>query len=151
MWWPSLNIICFYMKIIAQIDWLSVSVGVDINDKSTGNVSYHFAINCYICQQHFDAFGQYQDHIKAHYNNDPNETWTECEFGCKTISKGDQSFIGHIATHSNTKPFHCDVLIDGVKCTASLSRKSFLKDHWKRHFPQDLDDNYKPKNEQKHL
>ncbi len=35
----SLNIICFYMKIIAQIDWLSVSVGVDMNDKSTGNVS----------------------------------------------------------------------------------------------------------------
>eukprot|EP01084_Bolivina_argentea_P292551 502972_1 len=89
---------------------------------------YHICVHCHVCKQHFVEYNQYMSHVRKHYTDDPNKNWLQCNLGCKNenLFSNSHVFVGHIARHTNDKPFKCDF----PKCTSSFGYKERLKEHW---------------------
>eukprot|EP01084_Bolivina_argentea_P215998 366877_1 len=93
-------------------------------------VLYHVSVHCYICKEYFVEYSKYDKHLQKHYNDDPNKTWLKCDFRCCKNRKpfySSSSFIGHISTHTNDKPFKCDF----PNCGASNGSQCNLRNHWR--------------------
>eukprot|EP00483_Globobulimina_turgida_P003548 UN03554 len=110
--------------------------------------SYLFSTNCHMCKKYFDDLHEYKDHLQQHYDKDSNKTWLQCDFGCTknetgismpVLSSSVGNFIAHITKHTKTKPFKCNVIVNGIKCTNSATTKGNLRNHWKSMHFTDID------------
>ena len=96
---------------------------------------FYVSVHCHCCDEHFEDFLEYRDHLKEHYDENSDMVWKCCDFGCvdddgePLAFKTDYDLIAHIVTHTNEKPFRCK--IEG--CSKAASRKHNLRAHWRKH------------------
>eukprot|EP00483_Globobulimina_turgida_P002677 UN02682 len=113
--------------------------------------SYLVSVDCHICKKNFGDIQKYRHHIKAHYQNDRNRKWLECDFGCMGSGKERRrpmvlstatNFILHIGSHTKQKPFRCNWKMEnGVRCARSMTQIFNLRKHWEsNHLKQRLKD-----------
>eukprot|EP01084_Bolivina_argentea_P313890 543636_1 len=95
---------------------------------------YYVSVNCHICASYFNDIIMYQIHLRQHYDNEDNRTWLICDIAeCGLVLPAPSKFIAHISTHTNHKPYKCNIITNGIKCSESRKYKYEMKNHWKTH------------------
>lgn len=81
---------------------------------------YTVDVNCKECGLHFDDFDNYREHLKQHFEKDPEREWRMCldlepsdtDCDLKRKWKSDQSFIAHLcAFHGYDRLFWCNLYV----------------------------------------
>ena len=93
---------------------------------------YIVKIDCIECGEHFDDFGVFENHLKRHWDGDPNREWGICK-ECNNKKWHSLHFVLHLcAKHNYGRPFQCIKMRYGRECTYTAVEKSRMKDHIKR-------------------
>lgn len=99
---------------------------------------YHYEVNvnCKECGEHFQDDDRHREHLKRHFNDDPDREWRRCnENGCdSTISYETTHFMFHLCSeHGYDKQYRCT----RGQCPYRAATLSEMKKHSRvnKHFP----------------
>ena len=93
------------------------------------NVHYMESADCKLCGKHFDSYISYREHLKRHFEEDPNKKWKRChEVGCDPKRTVD---LAHFcASHQYDYPYHCLMKMDdGKTCPFSAATHFNMRKH----------------------
>ncbi|CAK5038218.1 unnamed protein product [Meloidogyne enterolobii] len=86
------------------------------------------------CGQVFDNEQTFVEHVKEHAKMEkgphPYCRWSSCNERKPFLRK---NFAQHIRTHTQEKPYVCEIIHDGVRCNKSFTSNTSLKDHQRRY------------------